>query len=105
MTSRPKSERNTQRCSGAEPGGAGDAPYNKTEIKTFKDDFTQKIYHRQSSRKIPPEFQQVALRKLRMLNNAISINRKAPIPVGATVLIGATLAVVLLVRRAGSGGI
>jgi proteic killer suppression protein len=46
----------------------------KTGIKTFKDDFTQKNYHRQPSRKIPPDIQQVALRKLRMLNNAISIN-------------------------------
>jgi proteic killer suppression protein len=42
-------------------------------IKTFKDDETQKVYQRQRSRKLPPEIQQVALRKLRMLNNAISI--------------------------------
>ena len=43
-------------------------------IKTFKDDQTQKIYRRQRSRKLPPDIQQVALRKLRMINNAISIN-------------------------------
>ena len=43
-------------------------------IKTFKDDETQKIYQRQPSRKLPDDIQQVALRKLRMLNNAISIN-------------------------------
>lgn len=43
-------------------------------IKTFKDDETKKIYQRQSSRKLPDDIQQVALRKLRMLNNAISIN-------------------------------
>jgi proteic killer suppression protein len=43
-------------------------------IKTFKDDETQKIYHRQRSRKLPADIQQVALRKLRMINNAISIN-------------------------------
>jgi len=43
-------------------------------IKTFKDDQTQKIYQRQPSRKLPHEIQQVALRKLRMINNAISIN-------------------------------
>jgi proteic killer suppression protein len=43
-------------------------------IKTFKDDQTQKIYQRQRSRKLPPDIQQVALRKLRMINNAISIN-------------------------------
>ena len=43
-------------------------------VKTFKDDETQKIYQRQPSRKLPDDIQQVALRKLRMLNNAISIN-------------------------------
>jgi toxin HigB-1 len=47
---------------------------NKAVIKTFKDDSTQKIYQRQPSRKLPSDIQQVALRKLRMLNNAISIN-------------------------------
>jgi proteic killer suppression protein len=49
------------------------APYNIFVIKTFKDDETQKIYQRQRSRKLPPEIQQVALRKLRMINNAVSI--------------------------------
>ena len=43
-------------------------------IKNFKDDETQKIYQRQHSRKLPSNIQQVALRKLRMLNNSISIN-------------------------------
>ena len=43
-------------------------------IKTFKDDETKKIYQRQRSRKLPDDIQQFALRKLRMLNNAISIN-------------------------------
>jgi proteic killer suppression protein len=43
-------------------------------IKSFKDDITQDIYRRQPSRKLPPEIQQVALRKLRMLNNAISLD-------------------------------
>jgi len=43
-------------------------------IKTFKDDETKKIYQRQRSRKLPDDIQQLALRKLRMLNNAISIN-------------------------------
>jgi proteic killer suppression protein len=42
-------------------------------IKTFKDDLTQNIYQRQPSRKLPPDIQQVALRKLRMLNNATSL--------------------------------
>ncbi|MBI4285363.1 MAG: type II toxin-antitoxin system RelE/ParE family toxin [Chloroflexi bacterium] len=39
-------------------------------IKTFKDEETQKVYERQFSLKLPPSIQQVALRKLRMLNNA-----------------------------------
>jgi proteic killer suppression protein len=49
------------------------ALYNKAVIKTFRDDITQKIYQRQPSRKSPHEIQQVALRKLRMLNNAGSL--------------------------------
>jgi proteic killer suppression protein len=43
-------------------------------IKTFKDVETQKIYKRERSRKLPSDIQQVALRKLRMVNNAININ-------------------------------
>jgi proteic killer suppression protein len=43
-------------------------------IKTFKDAETQKIYQRERSRKLPSSIQQVALRKLRMINNAININ-------------------------------
>ena len=43
-------------------------------IKNFKDGETQKIYQRQRSRKLPADIQQVALRKLRMINNSISIN-------------------------------
>jgi proteic killer suppression protein len=43
-------------------------------IKTFKDGETEKVYHRQRSRKLPTNIQQVALRKLRMINNAVSIN-------------------------------
>jgi len=42
-------------------------------IKTFRGEHTQKIYQRQYSRKLPPDIQQVALRKLRMINNATSI--------------------------------
>lgn len=42
-------------------------------IKTFKDEPTHKIYQRQPSRKLPPDIQQVALRKLRMINNATSL--------------------------------
>ena len=43
-------------------------------IKSFNDEESRKIYQRQRSRKFPPDIQQVALRKLRMINNAISIN-------------------------------
>jgi proteic killer suppression protein len=43
-------------------------------IKTFKDGETEKIYSRVRSRKLPTDIQQAALRKLRMINNAKSIN-------------------------------
>jgi proteic killer suppression protein len=43
-------------------------------IKSFRDAETEKIYWRVHSRKLPPEIQQVALRKLRMLNNAQTVN-------------------------------
>jgi proteic killer suppression protein len=43
-------------------------------IKTFKDTETRKIYQRERSRRLPPGIQQAALRKLRMLNNAINLN-------------------------------
>jgi toxin HigB-1 len=43
-------------------------------IRTFKDDETRKIYQRQRSRKLPLDIQQVELRKLRMINNAINTN-------------------------------
>ena len=39
-------------------------------IHNFKDKETQKIFERQRSRKFPSNIQQVALRKLRMLNRA-----------------------------------
>ena len=39
-------------------------------IRNFKDKETEKIFQRQRSRKLPSEIQQVALRKLRMLNRA-----------------------------------
>jgi toxin HigB-1 len=50
------------------------ALYNNNVIKTFKDNQTQQIYQRKRSRKLPPDIQQIALRKLRMINNAVSIN-------------------------------
>jgi len=39
-------------------------------IRNFKDKETQKIFERQRSKKLPSEMQQVALRKLRMLNQS-----------------------------------
>ena len=39
-------------------------------IKSFTDRETQQIFTRQRSRRRPPDIQQVALRKLRMRNNA-----------------------------------
>lgn len=39
-------------------------------IRNFKDKETQKIFERQRSRRLPGDIQQVALRKLRMLNRA-----------------------------------
>lgn len=43
-------------------------------IKSFKDNEAEKIYFREHSRKLPPDIQQVALRKLRMVNNAKTIS-------------------------------
>ncbi len=39
-------------------------------IRSFKDKETEKVFNLQVSRKLPYDIQQVALRKLRMLNNA-----------------------------------
>ena len=43
-------------------------------IKSFKDAETEKVFSRQLSRRLPKAIQQVALRKLRMINNAVSLN-------------------------------
>jgi proteic killer suppression protein len=43
-------------------------------IRSFRDSETEKIYGRQRSKKLPSDIQQVALRKLRMLNNAVNLN-------------------------------
>lgn len=43
-------------------------------IKSFGDRETEKVSALQRSRRLPPHTQQVALRKLRMLNSAQSIN-------------------------------
>ena len=42
-------------------------------IKTFRDAETEKVFRRQFSRRLPPAIQQTALRKLRMLNNAVTL--------------------------------
>lgn len=42
-------------------------------IRSFKDKETQKIFKRKRSRKLPSDIQQVALRKLRMLNRAATL--------------------------------
>lgn len=43
-------------------------------IKSFKDKETELVFNRTRSRRLPPDIQQVALRKLRMLNNAATLN-------------------------------
>ncbi|HAG50310.1 MAG: plasmid maintenance system killer [Deltaproteobacteria bacterium GWC2_42_51] len=43
-------------------------------IKSFKGRETEKVYLRERSRKLPGDIQQIALRKLRMINNAQNIN-------------------------------
>lgn len=43
-------------------------------IKSFKDAETEKVFARQLSRRLLTGIQQIALRKLRMLNNAVSLN-------------------------------
>lgn len=43
-------------------------------IKSFKDDEVEKVFHLERSKKLPSEIQQIALRKFRMLDAAISLN-------------------------------
>lgn len=42
-------------------------------IRSFKSREAQKIFNRQRSRKLPQDIQQIALRKLRMLNRAMTL--------------------------------
>ncbi len=42
-------------------------------IKSFKNPETRKVFTRQVSLKLPGDIQQLALRKLRMLNNAVTL--------------------------------
>jgi proteic killer suppression protein len=43
-------------------------------IKSFKDAETEKVFSRRLSLRLPMDIQQTALRKLRMLNNAVSLD-------------------------------
>lgn len=43
-------------------------------IRSFKDREAERIFARQVSRKLPLSIQAVALRKLRMLNRAVTLN-------------------------------
>lgn len=43
-------------------------------IRSFRDPETEKICGRQRSKKLPSDIQQIALRKLRMLNNAVNLD-------------------------------
>ena len=42
-------------------------------IKSFKDDETEKIYNRLRARRLPSDIQKDVLRRLRMMNNAVSL--------------------------------
>ncbi len=42
--------------------------------QSFKDKETEKVYNREGSGKLPPDIQQAALRKLRMINNSKTLN-------------------------------
>ncbi len=50
------------------------ALYNRNVIRTFRDSETERIFRREFSRKLPTSIQAVALRKLRMLNNAAMLS-------------------------------
>lgn len=43
-------------------------------IRSFRDPETERIWRGQSSRRLPANIQRVARRKLRMLNNAATLN-------------------------------
>ena len=47
--------------------------YNKNMIKTFADKETEKIYNQNFSKTLPQAIQQIALRKLIMIDNAQSL--------------------------------
>jgi len=43
-------------------------------IRGFKDKEAEKLFHREPSRKLPQNLQRLALRKLRMLNRAVTLD-------------------------------
>ncbi len=43
-------------------------------IKTFKCKETEKIFHRQYSKKLPSDIQKIAFRKLRMINRSYKLS-------------------------------
>jgi proteic killer suppression protein len=43
-------------------------------IRSFKDKETERVYSREGSNKLPRDIQQIALRKLRMVNNSKTLN-------------------------------
>ena len=43
-------------------------------LKSFKDSETEKVWNGEFSKKLPTDIQNVAKRKLRMLNNSLNIN-------------------------------
>ncbi|HOT91111.1 MAG TPA: type II toxin-antitoxin system RelE/ParE family toxin [Anaerolineae bacterium] len=42
-------------------------------IRSFRSKETEKIYNRERSSRLPPDIQQIALRKLRMLNRSVTL--------------------------------
>ena len=52
-------------------------------ISSFRDRETERIWHGEFSRRLPHEIQEVARRKLRMINNARSVvDLRVPPPTG-----------------------
>ncbi len=47
--------------------------YNRRVISSFRGRETERIWHGEFSRRLPPEIQEVARRKLRMINNTRTI--------------------------------
>jgi proteic killer suppression protein len=52
-------------------------------IGSFRDDETRKVWSGERSRRLPPDMQRVARRKLRMLNNARRLNDLSVPPANA----------------------